>query len=51
MEHGKRLVALFVLLLAALVFYGIGMHYSALAFILVGALLECGFWLKLFKGG
>ena len=49
MEHGKRIAILIGLLVAALICYGIGMQLGALVFLLIGALLECAFWLRLFK--
>lgn len=49
MGHGKRIAILIGLLVAALVCYGIGMQLGALIFVIIGALLECGFWLRLFK--
>ncbi|MCG9712473.1 hypothetical protein L1D32_09510 [Shewanella insulae] len=49
MAHGKRMALLVGLLSGALVCYGVGMHLGALSLLVVGALLECGFWLRLFK--
>lgn len=49
MEHGKRIMILIVLLLAALGCYVIGLHLGALLFIVAGVLLECAFWLHLFN--
>ncbi|MCE9679975.1 hypothetical protein LZP69_12450 [Shewanella sp. AS1] len=49
MEHNKRIVFLICLLVLAFVFYGVGMHNSALGLVIVGALFETIFWLQLFR--
>ncbi len=49
MAHGKRMALLVGLLIGALICYDVGMHLGALSLLVVGALLECGFWLRLFK--
>lgn len=43
-----RLVMLLVLLAAAITSYSIGIHSGVFIFIVLGFLLEAGFWLGLF---
>ncbi len=49
MAHGKRMALLVGLLIGALICYGLGMHFGALGLLIAGAVLECSFWLRLFR--
>ena len=45
----SRPLILVVLLAGAIFFYAIGMVFGAIALLVIGGLLELGFWIGLFK--